>query len=207
MGKIKVNKLIVDEALFLVENKDFVLDVKTDCLHLMCRGNNKLILNSNCCRNLKITLEDECWLEIDFNILGEQMNVEIIQNNKTNFNFKQRISVDKNVSLNIKNVINGNSNKSNIDIKSIAYEGNMEIEVTADVLKMTKDNEIVENIKGINQGGKIIVKPIMEVNTNEVIANHFVAISGVNKEELFYLESKGLSENEAKNLLLKGFLK
>jgi len=46
----------------------------------------------------------------------------------------------------------------------------------------------------------------MDVKTNEVIANHLVTIGSFNKDELFYLNSQGLSNDLAKNLLLRSFI-
>ena len=47
----------------------------------------------------------------------------------------------------------------------------------------------------------------MEINTNEVIANHYVTISSISKDDLFYLMSKGLSKSLSEKIILKGFLK
>ena len=46
----------------------------------------------------------------------------------------------------------------------------------------------------------------MKVNTNEVMANHLVTIGAFNRDELFYLNSKGLSDESAKNILIHSFI-
>jgi len=46
----------------------------------------------------------------------------------------------------------------------------------------------------------------MLVSSENVEANHNVTISSVREDELFYLTTKGLSEDSAKDLLEKGFL-
>ena len=53
----------------------------------------------------------------------------------------------------------------------------------------------------------IKISPIMIVDTNEVLANHLVTIGNFNAEELFYLESLGLSEKMAKDMLIESFMK
>jgi Fe-S cluster assembly scaffold protein SufB len=46
----------------------------------------------------------------------------------------------------------------------------------------------------------------MLINTNKINASHEVNIGSINKEKKFYLMSKGMSEKESINLLLKTIL-
>ena len=72
--------------------------------------------------------------------------------------------------------------------------------------KLTKNNVITEDIKGLNHGGKITILPQMEINTHDILANHLVTISALNNNDLFYLQSKGISEAKAQEIILKGFI-
>jgi Fe-S cluster assembly protein SufB/Fe-S cluster assembly protein SufD len=47
--------------------------------------------------------------------------------------------------------------------------------------------------------------PGLEISTNEVKATHSASVAQINEEEIFYLTSRGLSENEAKKLIIVGF--
>lgn len=47
--------------------------------------------------------------------------------------------------------------------------------------------------------------PGLEIETNEVKATHSASVAQINEEEIFYLSSRGLSENEAKKLIIVGF--
>ena len=47
----------------------------------------------------------------------------------------------------------------------------------------------------------------MFINSNEVIANHNSTIGNINKDYLFYLNSKGIDNDEAKKLIILGFVK
>ena len=47
--------------------------------------------------------------------------------------------------------------------------------------------------------------PGLEIETNEVKATHSASVAQVNDEQLFYLMSRGLSEDEAKRLIIVGF--
>ena len=47
--------------------------------------------------------------------------------------------------------------------------------------------------------------PGLEISTNEVKATHSASVAQLNEEEIFYLTSRGLSENDAKKLIIVGF--
>jgi Fe-S cluster assembly protein SufD len=52
---------------------------------------------------------------------------------------------------------------------------------------------------------KIYTKPQLEIYADDVKCSHGAAIGQMNAEELFYLQSRGLDMQAAKNLLLEGF--
>jgi len=47
--------------------------------------------------------------------------------------------------------------------------------------------------------------PYLEIKTDEVKAGHAASVGKVDEDALFYLLSRGLSENEARTLLVEGF--
>ena len=47
--------------------------------------------------------------------------------------------------------------------------------------------------------------PGLEISTNEVKATHSASVAQINEEEIFYLTSRGLTENDAKKLIIVGF--
>lgn len=49
--------------------------------------------------------------------------------------------------------------------------------------------------------------PFLEIKNNDVKVSHSVAVSQLNKEELFYLQSRGLNNKSSQKLLIDGFLK
>ncbi len=52
-----------------------------------------------------------------------------------------------------------------------------------------------------------IASPILKISDNDVLASHAAVVGRLNEEHLFYLESRGLSEEEAKRLIALGYLK
>jgi len=49
--------------------------------------------------------------------------------------------------------------------------------------------------------------PSLEIEADEVKASHAATISPLDSEKIFYLTSRGVSESEARKLLIQGFLK
>ncbi len=52
-----------------------------------------------------------------------------------------------------------------------------------------------------------LASPFLKISDNDVIASHAAIVGKLNEEHLFYLESRGLSEEEAKRLIALGYLK
>ena len=78
-------------------------------------------------------------------------------------------------------------------------------------------NHIKEKcIKSITrQNAKIIVfdekakgnaSPILKIDENDVIASHGAVVGQISDEHLFYLMSRGLTKEEARELIIKGYL-
>ena len=54
---------------------------------------------------------------------------------------------------------------------------------------------------------RAFANPVLKIDENEVEASHAAAVGKVNDEHLFYLTSRGLNEEEAKQLITLGYLK
>lgn len=52
---------------------------------------------------------------------------------------------------------------------------------------------------------KGVVTPSLEIDENQVKAAHAASVGQINEEELFYLQSRGLSRKEATDLIIEGF--
>ena len=58
----------------------------------------------------------------------------------------------------------------------------------------------------LSEGGRGDANPILLIDENEVTAGHAASVGQVDDEQLFYLTSRGISEAEAKRLVIRGFL-
>lgn len=59
----------------------------------------------------------------------------------------------------------------------------------------------------LSKTSKIKALPNLYIDEYDVIANHACSIGSINKEDLFYLMSRGLSEAEASKIVIMGFVK
>ncbi len=59
----------------------------------------------------------------------------------------------------------------------------------------------------LSPGSTIVSVPELEAQRDDVELSHEAAIGRISEDELTYLMTKGLSEDEAKNLIVRGFLK
>ena len=78
----------------------------------------------------------------------------------------------------------------------------------ATITKGAKGSVIAQKAKGLtlSQGAVIKAMPNLYIDEYDVIANHAAAIGSVNQEDLFYLMSRGLSEQEAAKIIVMGFV-
>ncbi len=52
-----------------------------------------------------------------------------------------------------------------------------------------------------------VAKPVLKIDENDVEASHAAVVGKINDEHIFYLTSRGLSEDDAKRLITFGYLK
>ena len=63
-----------------------------------------------------------------------------------------------------------------------------------------KNNNLV-----LSDGARADSLPGLQIDTDDLKCSHGSTIGNLDAEELFYLRSRGLDENEARRILIKGF--
>ncbi len=72
--------------------------------------------------------------------------------------------------------------------------------------KAQQTNSYLEdNILVIGEGTNNTSQPILEIDADDVKASHGATTGRINEDQLFYLESRGLSEEEAQDIIIEGF--
>ena len=103
----------------------------------------------------------------------------------------------------------GKNTKSNIISKSIASNGGIanyrgEVKITKDAINskaFVKCDTIL-----LDEISKSDTYPKNIINNNSSTIEHEASVSKLSEDKLLYLESKGISENAAKELLISGFI-
>ncbi len=66
-------------------------------------------------------------------------------------------------------------------------------------------NQMVKVIL-FDKQSKAKASPVLKIDCDDIIANHACAIGSLNEDHVFYLKSRGLSEEEARRLITLGYL-
>lgn len=168
---------------------------------------NKSVLEIiNDSSDIKKEIDNEELIINFYNNNLDTINIDITQKENSRLVINFVSIVNKKIDVNIKSNIVGNNNKCVINVRTIAEKESSTFNVVAHTLNGTKDNEIIEDLKGINEGGGVALIPVLEIDTNEVMASHFATVGGFDKSLIFYLESKGLSKDTVYNMLRTSFL-
>ncbi len=101
----------------------------------------------------------------------------------------------KNTTSNIKNnIVSIKSGKATVQVSTFIPKG-MSMSVA------NQNNRIISLNEKKNE-----IRPNLYIDEYDVVANHSALIGRFSGEELFYLQSRGISKEEATRLLLNGFL-
>ena len=68
----------------------------------------------------------------------------------------------------------------------------------------TKAQQTNRNVK-LSENAWAESVPNLEIETNDVVCNHASTVAGIDEEQLFYLESKGIKTSAAERLIIAGF--
>lgn len=79
------------------------------------------------------------------------------------------------------------------------------------MIKIGKDANGVDDflemkILLLDEESQAVAEPKLEIEANEVKASHAATVGKIDPEELFYLQSRGLTKKEAEKLIVDGFL-
>lgn len=98
---------------------------------------------------------------------------------------------------------------SNLLIKSVLsdsstffFEGRIRVEPGAQKTDAYQRNE---NLL-LDLGSRAESKPILEIEANDVRCTHAATVQPIPKEQVWYLQTRGIEEREAKKLLINGFV-
>ena len=134
--------------------------------------------------------------------------INLIQQNNSKATLNYSLVANDKVKLGIDSTLSGDNNETEIKIAAVTEQnGSTTISSTADVLPNIKENNLIESIKilVLNNEESVCI-PNLLVSSNEVEVNHAATISCIDPNYLFYLNSKGISNESATKLIKNGYL-
>lgn len=206
-----MNKILVKEDNIVLDNEIVELEFKTLKCNLTIKGSVWIDdLNNNNLEELNITLLDGSRLLYNkYTKDIKNLKINILENNDTTLEFNYSLYQSIKASIILDSKVLGNNNKCSMNVYGVSdKDGAIVVNATGSVLENIKDNDLLENIRilMLNDSENVIV-PNLLVGSNEVSVNHNATISSLDTNYLYYLNSKGLSYEDAKKLIVKGFLK
>ncbi len=209
-----MNKITVEKEEYIeLKNNAIDLDINVKKLVIQVKGKvliNELSIKDNEELDLTINVEPQSSLVYNRFLIHNIMNnkITVNQKSKSNVIFNYSFVANDKCHLTIDTNLTGDDNETEINVKAVTEnDGSATIIGTADAKEKIKNNDLVESIKVLvlNNEESICI-PNLLVATNDVTVNHACTISTIDKDSLFYLESKGLNEKEAIKLIKNGYL-
>ena len=202
-----MNNIIVDNDLVILrDNEDKEINIKKDIktkvvLINEAKSNNKYIINLE--ENSSVVLNildtsDDINRKIIVNLNGKnsysEINVSTISLGNNNY--------EVNIYHNDKNT-HSQTNLHGLTIgeNKITFKNNGSIKKGSIKSILNQDNKIITLDKNNSK-----IEPNLFIDEYDVSASHGAYIGKFKEEDIFYLQTRGLSENECNNLLINGFL-
>ena len=99
--------------------------------------------------------------------------------------------------------------ESNVGMRSILNEGTVcSFQALVDVESGTTSSKAEQDCKAIllHENASMNAKPEMKIFNDDVVCKHGTTIGSLDKEQIFYLQSRGLDERSAEKIILKGVI-
>lgn len=204
----EINNLVIEEDTELVFNFN---DTSRD-IYIVVEDNiclNIVDISFNTSNKINITLKNDSRViynkfsinsgDYIYTLLdGEYSNVVINNSVVNNDDTKMKFVIEHNNTNTSSNLSNHGVNNSS---GTLYFNVDSKINRSASLACADQENKIINLVKGDSK-----ILPNLLVDNYDVSASHSAYISDFDKEGMFYLKSRGISDNEARRLLLEGFL-
>lgn len=192
-------------------NREFIIEDNAKLEYLKYQNIGE---NSNIKLNYKIDLKESANINmINLELgLGKNQNSFLTNLNekKANLNIYGLVKLFKSAKSEsiFKTTHNAQNCFSNIKYKQILDDSS---KATFDALSKVEEtalfSKVLQNSNTIllSDDATIFARPHLEINIDELEASHGATTGSLNKEQLLYLQSRGIEEKLAKQMLLKAF--
>ncbi len=216
MNKIiddKIDLLTINDDTHITFNETNKTIIKsTSNISLSVNSDIEIILLANKVIDIDIIVNRFCSINltvISFNNKSINFNVELLDGSNIDSNF---IVINKGSKLNINQAIkhNGRDSYSMVNNKAIAFnKSEINFNTTGIIKNGIKNCNCNQLTRGLILDSDATIKatPILAIDEFDVKAYHGATIGNVSDDDLFYLMSRGLTQNEAFNLVINGLFK
>ncbi len=204
----EINNLVIEEDTELVLNfKDTSRDIYIVVEDNICL--NIVDISFNTSNKINITLKNDSRViynkfsinsgDYIYTLLdGEYSNVVINNSVVNDDDTKMKFVIEHNNTNTSSNLSNHGVNNSS---GMLYFNVDSKINRSASLACANQENKIINLVKGDSK-----ILPNLLVDNYDVSASHSAYISDFDKDSMFYLKSRGISEKDARGLLLEGFL-
>lgn len=178
---------------------------KTENIHVVNTG--EVLFDAN-----NITIKKHAQASIQYALLEEKNNLHIILEEGAEVDLVCTHSSTKEEKIEANIVIQhkGKNSTSSMSIKGVAKEKSS-LTLTGEIIIDEKAQHAEGyqhiNILMIGEEAEGKATPKLSINNPEVICSHGASVGGIDEEQLFYLQSRGLSKEEAEKSIVQGFLR
>jgi Fe-S cluster assembly protein SufD len=161
----------------------------------------RLTIKENQKEQLKLLFPQETEIDIVVDLIGEYAEFELLGG------FKIKSTDEVTFNLVINHI--GKNTKSNTLIKAILEDqavGHFYGLVNIHKGASGTNTYLKEDAMLLSRQAKAEAIPSLEIDENDVRAGHSSAVSPIDEDQLFYLQSRGLDSKTAKTLLIDAFL-
>jgi len=98
---------------------------------------------------------------------------------------------------------------SDTEIEGVLYDGgisNYQGKVIVEKTARGSVSRLEDRVLVVGEGTHNHAEPVMQIETNDVTASHASTTGRVDENQLYYLQSRGLSRDESQDLLVDAFL-
>ena len=214
MNKLLVNSEEEINNLVIEEDTELVFNFKDTSRYIYIVVEDNICLNIvdisfNTSNKINITLKNDSRViynkfsinsgDYIYTLLdGEYSNVVINNSVVNNDDTKMKFVIEHNNTNTSSNLSNHGVNNSS---GTLYFNVDSKINRSASLACADQENKIINLVKGDSK-----ILPNLLVDNYDVSASHSAYISDFDKESMFYLKSRGISEKDARRLLLEGFL-
>lgn len=96
-----------------------------------------------------------------------------------------------------------------VEIRGVAENGaRVRVKGLVKILKQAQNTDSFLSMKILllDKRSGATAEPELEIEANRVKASHSASVGKIDEEQLFYLKSRGIKEQEAKNVIVNGFI-